>query len=78
MKEQAIERLRAKGLNSAEDIVEELFRTGALTHYALSKYVGREMWLERMVKFPRKTPTDIANEVAQECSISPTTLRRSL
>ena len=78
MKKEVIERLRQKGMNTAEQVVDELVKSGALTHYALSKYVGREMWLERMVKYPARTPTEIAKEVARECAISPTTLRRHL
>jgi len=78
MKEEAIERMKAKGIHDAETVLLELERSGAITHFGLCKYVARERWLERVTRYPHRTPTDIAKDVAHECSIGFSTLRRSL
>ena len=78
MKEQAIERMKAKGITNADAVLDELERSGAITHYDLCKYVARELWVERCAKYPHRTPTDIAKDVAHECRIGFSTLRRTL
>ena len=77
-KDKLLQILRDKGIHTAEQAVEELMATGALSHYAVCKYVGRAMWLDRLARFPRRTPTEILKDVARECDLSSSTLRRSL
>lgn len=78
MKERAIELMKRKGIKDAERVLDELMDSGTMTHYDLCKYVAREEFHHRAVKFPKRKPMVLVREISADLSISERTIRRML
>jgi hypothetical protein len=76
MKKDVIAILKAKGLDTPEQVIEELVNTGVLTGFDMSKYLARHEFLK--LSFGVPAPTQILKDVAHKHNLGHSTLKRML